>query len=104
MSAILVYITVPTAEEGEAIARFLLEQRLIACANLMPSIKSLYWWEGKIDQSEEVVVIAKTRAPLFDKVKAAVCEKHSYECPCIVALPIADGHAPFLAWIAEETQ
>jgi periplasmic divalent cation tolerance protein len=104
MSAILVYITASTDEEAETIARFLLEKRLVACANMMPSIKSLFWWDDKIDEAQEVVLIAKTRADLFDKVEKAVCEKHSYDVPCIVALPIADGHMPFLEWIDQETQ
>ncbi|MCB9989241.1 MAG: divalent-cation tolerance protein CutA [Rhodospirillales bacterium] len=103
MSAVLVYITVPTAEEGERITRLLLERRLVACVNMMAPHKSMYWWQGKIDQAEEIVIIAKTRAALFDDVKTAVCEMHSYECPCIVALPITDGHAPFLTWIEQET-
>ena len=75
----------------------------MACANIMPSIKSLFWWEGKIDESQEVVMIAKTRAALFEQVRDVVCDLHSYECPCIVALPIADGHEPFIAWLAQET-
>ncbi len=101
---IFVYMTVATANEAETIARTLLEKRLVACANIMSPHKALYWWDGEIQSDEEVVMIVKTRAVLFEQVRAAVCELHSYDCPCIVALPITDGHKPYMDWIFEETQ
>ena len=97
------YITVGNAEEAASIARDLLDARLIACANIIDGAKSLYRWEGKIAEESEVVMIAKTREDLVGKVIDRVRELHSYDCPCIVALPIVAGNPAFLDWIDEET-
>lgn len=108
MDVIFVYITAPTLDEAHRIGRALVENRLAACANLLPGMTSIYRWQGKVEQAGEVVVIAKTTAGLFDRLAARVLaarvkEIHSYDCPCIVALPLARGHAPYLDWIAAET-
>ncbi|MGQ0526649.1 MAG: divalent-cation tolerance protein CutA [Alphaproteobacteria bacterium] len=96
-------MTVPSAGEAEKISNALLEERLIACANIMPPHNSLYWWEGKIQDGSEVAIIMKTQKALFESVKKRAVQLHSYDCPCIVALDITDGHQPFLKWIAAET-
>jgi periplasmic divalent cation tolerance protein len=103
MTALFLYVTFASAQEAETIARALLERRLVACANIFPAHTSLYRWEGKIESASETAAIFKTRADLFDRVEAAVQALHSYECPCIVALPIEKGHGPFLQWIERET-
>ena len=103
MTAIMIYMTCPVAE-ARPIARALLERRLIACANIMPPHESLYWWQGKIDNGSESAVVMKTRPELFEKARAAICELHSYDCPCIVAWPLTVGHDPFLKWIEAETE
>ena len=103
MDMIFVYMTVPTPDEAHRIGRILVEERLAACANLLPGMTSIYRWQGKVEQAGEVVVIGKTRADLFDRLEARVKELHGYDCPCIVALPLSRGHAPYLDWIAAET-
>lgn len=103
MKAILIYLTCGSREEAEAIGSHLVEQKLVACANIMPPHHSIYSWDGKVERSEEVVVVLKTQSTLFEKVREEIVSKHSYDCPCIVALPIAAGHEPFLNWIEAQT-
>ncbi len=103
MKQAFLYITVGSAGEAASIARDLLDDRLIACANIIDGATSLYRWEGKIADEKEAVMIAKTREDLVEKVIERVRELHSYDCPCIVALPIIDGNPAFLDWIDEET-
>ncbi len=96
---VFVYITNPDQEVARKLARTLLENRLIACANMFP-IRSLYWWEGAIEDSEEVVLICKTERRLFEEVKELVRKAHPYTCPCIVALGLEEGNEEFLDWIS----
>ncbi len=103
MEAYFVYITCKDATEGQKIASGVVSERLAACANVMAPHQSFYWWDGSIQTGQEVAVILKTREDLFDRLKARILELHSYDTPCIVALPIENGHAPFLKWIADET-
>ena len=98
-----VYITAPSRDLAEKIARNLVEERLAACVNIVPGVRSIYRWKNKVEAATEVILIAKTRATLFDKLEKRAKELHSYECPCIVAWPIEAGHAPYLEWIAQET-
>lgn len=99
----LIYITASSREEAVSLARLLVEERLAACANVLGPITSFYWWEGKLNEDGEVALIAKTRASLVEALTARVRQAHSYECPCVVALPIAGGNPAFLQWIAAET-
>lgn len=103
MTPALLYITAAHREEAEAIAQALLENRLAACINILGGITSLYRWEGEIKTGDEVALIAKTRVDLVAAATAAVQEIHSYDCPCIVALPIQGGNPDFLQWIEDET-
>ena len=89
--------------EAKKIGRMLLEKRLAACVNLLDAVQSMYWWEETIQESREVVLIAKTTRQMVSAVTAAVKEIHSYECPCIVSLPIEAGNPAFLKWISDET-
>ncbi len=102
--AILVYATVPNIEEAQKIADALVSEHLAACANIFPPIKSLYRWEGKIEQSEEIVVIFKTRAALFSEIEERIKLLHSYSMPCILAIPLASVSEPFLQWLQTETK
>lgn len=102
-ACIIIYMTAPTAGEAERIAAALLDENLVACANIMASHTALYRWKGNMERGQEVAVIMKTRAALFNKAKETIARLHSYECPCIVSWPIEKGHAPFLEWIKEET-
>ena len=103
MSACMVYITAGDEAEAKALGRALVEARLAACANVLPGITPIYWWEGKVEEGSEVALIAKTRADLVERLTEFVKERHSYDCPCVVALPIAAGNPAFLDWIAAET-
>ena len=103
METILIYMVCGGEDEARKIAQSLLEERLVACANIMAPHLSMYWWNDKIETGREVAVILKTRAELFERVKKAITSLHSYECPCIIALPVEKGHEPFLQWIEAQT-
>ncbi|MGA2940708.1 MAG: divalent-cation tolerance protein CutA [Xanthobacteraceae bacterium] len=102
--AVFVYTTYPSVVEAEQAGRALVEQRLCACVNILPGMVSLYWWQGKVDRGEEVVMIIKTRASLAEPVRAAVKQMHSYSTPAILVLPIEKLDPDYHAWIVAETQ
>jgi len=104
MSAVVVYVTVGSLAEAQKIADVVVTDRLAACANILPGMCSVYHWEGKIETADETVVLFKTRETLFPALEACIREMHSYKTPCIVALPIGQAHAPYLAWILAETK
>lgn len=97
--ALFVYMTAPDMAVAKNISMALVEKKLVACVNILPQMQSIYWWQGKIEQAQEVVVIAKTTKQCFEKLQEFVLSMHTYECPCIVALPIENGNKDFLAWI-----
>jgi len=103
MAALFVYVTAGSLAEAREVGRALIEARLAACVNLLPGMRSMYHWQGAVQEDEEVVLIAKTREALLDRLVETVRRVHSYECPCVVALPVAGGNPAFLDWIAEET-
>jgi len=104
MTQVLVYVTAASRDEALRIGRLVVESRLAACANVLPAATtSIYWWQGKLEQASEVSLLLKTKATLVDKLVAKVKENHSYECPCVVAVPIAGGNRQFLDWIDAET-
>ena len=104
MSAIMVYVTVPDLAQAEHIAKTVVTDRLAACANILPAMQSVYHWQGKIETGAEVVLIFKTREALFSPLRDKVKELHSYETPCIIALPITAGDQTYLDWIIAETK
>ena len=99
-----IYITAGSPDEARRIARALVEERLAACANLIAGMRSVYRWQGRIEEAEETVVIAKTRDDLLEPLTERVRALHSYDCPCVVGLPVTGGHRDYLDWIASETQ
>lgn len=101
--AVFVYTTYPSIVEAERAGRALLERRLAACVNILPGMVSLYWWQGRIDRGDEVVMIIKTRASLAEPVRAAVREMHSYTTPAILVIPIETVDPSYHAWIEAET-
>ena len=103
MTAIqLAYITTADKAEAQEIGRALVESRLAACVNIIDPMYSIYRWEGQIQEDQEVVLIAKTTEKNMPALKDKVKSMHRYEVPCIVCLPVADGHGPFLQWIREQ--
>lgn len=103
MSHVSVYVTTADEAEARAIGRAAVEARLAACANIIPGMKSFYWWQGALEEGAECVVIFKTRSDLVDALTAKIKALHSYDCPCVVALPIQGGNPDYLAWIDSET-
>jgi periplasmic divalent cation tolerance protein len=103
MNPMMIYITVKNAQEAEAIGSALVEKRLVACVNIIDNMKSIYRWKGAIERENEAVLIAKTKESLVEKVISAVKELHSYEVPCIEAIPIVNGNPAYLQWIRDET-
>jgi len=100
----LIYITAKNKAEARKIGKALVKDRLAACVNIIDGMNSLYWWDGKIQDDKEAILIAKTRQSLTQKVIKKVKSIHSYDCPCIISLPISDGNKQFLNWIQEETK
>lgn len=99
----LVYITAKDEEEANVIGKALVEEKLAACVNIHP-IRSIFRWQGEINQEDEMAILAKTRAELVDEVMSRVKELHSYEVPCIVVLPLEKGNPDFLEWISQSTK
>ena len=98
-----VYMTVGSFEEAKSIGQILVGQNLAACVNLLENMTSIYNWEDKIEVSQEVIMIAKTRKTLMPKLVEKVNSLHSYDCPCILELPIQGGNPEFLSWIESQT-
>ena len=103
MNAYLVLVTAP-ADAGPELARKLVEERLAACVNQIPGVRSVYRWEGKVVEDEEVLLVIKTTEERLAALMKRVPELHPYQVPEVLALPVAQGHPPYLAWLAEVTR
>ena len=103
MVQVAVCVTAPSRAEAEAIGRALVEARLAASVNVVSGVSSFYWWEGALREGAEAMLWAKTRAELVAPLTARVKALHSYDCPCVIALPITGGNPDYLAWIDAET-
>lgn len=101
MNYILVFVTAGSAEEGGRIGRALVEEGFAACANIIPGIRSIYRWRGEVCDDEEVLIMIKSKATLFERLKKRIKELHSYEVPEIIAFPITLGSPDYLRWIDE---
>ena len=100
----LFYVTNGSREEAEKVARVLVEQRLAACVNILPPIKSFFFWEGAVQAEEEVLLVGKTKTRLMGEVTDMVIQHHSYDLPCVVSWELDDGNQTFLQWIGSETR
>lgn len=98
----LVYMTAGDKDEARRIGQALIEMRLAACVNIIDNMNSMYFWEGKIQDDREVILIAKTTEALVGKLIETAKSVHSYDCPCILTLPVSGGNEAFLEWIANE--
>jgi periplasmic divalent cation tolerance protein len=99
---IVVFVTAGSSVEGDHLARALVDERLAACVNRIKSIKSVYRWQEKVEESEEELLIIKTKKELFPRLEKRVRELHSYSVPEIIALPIIEGSHGYLKWLEEQ--
>ncbi|KFE67097.1 divalent-cation tolerance protein CutA [Hyalangium minutum] len=97
--AIVVLVTAPSADKAAELARALVEEQLAACGNVLPGLRSIYRWEGKVHDEPEALLILKTRAPLFEALRERVVALHPYQVPEVLRLDVAGGHLPYLEWI-----
>jgi periplasmic divalent cation tolerance protein len=104
MSVQLFYVTVSTQDEAKAIATALLNDGLIACANILGAMTSIYRWQGELAQEKEVPLILKSTTELGDRIIEKIKQIHSYDSPCVVALNIENGNPEFLNWIQKEVE
>jgi periplasmic divalent cation tolerance protein len=102
MPAVVVFSTFPSPEQAAEVARTLVGEQLAACVNLVPAVRSIYRWQGAVHDEAETLAIVKTTSARLAALQARLVELHPYDVPEVIALPVTDGHAPYLAWIADE--
>jgi len=98
---VLAYITTANKEDARHIGKVLVEKKLAACVNILDGMQSIYWWEGKIEEADEAVLIAKTSEEKVETLIAVVKSLHSYSVPCVLTLPILSGNPDYLKWLAD---
>ena len=103
MGTILVISTLPDRDHAEKMAHSLIEQQLAACVNILPSVTSVYRWQGKVESADETILLIKTTMARYPAVEAAIKARHPYELPEIIAVPISAGLPAYLAWVETET-
>ncbi|HEY7407670.1 MAG TPA: divalent-cation tolerance protein CutA [Gemmatimonadaceae bacterium] len=101
--AAVVLTTLASVDEAVKLIRALLDRRLIACGNILPGVRSIYRWEGKVADEQEVIVLLKTRAARIEALEMAFGELHPYKVPELLALPVSAGLHKYLEWIDDET-
>jgi len=101
-SLTLAYITCPGPDDARRIGRALVMERLAACVNILPKMESFYWWEGKLENDQETVLIAKTPESSREALLERVLELHPYETPCILFVPVTGGNPDYLEWLLRE--
>lgn len=103
-SHVIVFITGSTFSGAKKISRALVQEKLAACCNIIKGITSIYAWEDKVEETQECMIIVKTRAKLFGRLEGVVKKMHSYTLPEIIAVPITQGLEDYLSWINESTR
>lgn len=101
---LMVYVTCASPEQAQRMADTLVGERLAACANILPGMRAVYRWRGAVERDEETVLLLKTTAVRLERLVERAVELHSYEVPCVVALPLVGGHADYLEWIENATE
>ena len=101
---LVVMVTAPSADKAAEIARALVEERLAACGNVVPQLRSIYRWEGAVQDEAEALLLLKTTRARLEALRARVLSLHPYQVPEVIALPVEGGHAGYLAWIAAGTR
>jgi periplasmic divalent cation tolerance protein len=100
--ALVVLCTAPTVEVAAALARALVEARLAACGNVVPGLRSIYRWQGRVEDQPEVLLVLKTTRERFPALRDELLRRHPYEVPEVLALPVEAGSATYLAWLAAQ--
>lgn len=100
----LLYTTFPDRQMAQDIGGILVKERLAGCVNILPGMKSIYEWEGKIETADEVVLLVKTRTEISAAVQTRIKELHPYDIPAILQLPVESGFAPYIEWLTEQTR
>lgn len=100
---IIVFITAPSEDEAVRIGQTIVGERLAGCVNIIRSVRSIYRWQGRIEDGQEVLLIVKTKSALFKSLQYRVKEIHSYSVPEIIALPLVEGSKQYLDWLGQET-
>ena len=100
----VVYVTCPDRATATSLADALVTERLAACVNMVPGIDSVFWWEGRLDRAQEVLLIIKTTRRRLAALTKAVRQRHPYDVPEVIALPIQAGHPPYLAWVRQSVR
>jgi len=100
----LIYMTASNKDEARMIGKALINARLAACVNIIENMTSMYMWDGKLQDGNEIILIAKTTQERVSDLIEKVNSLHSYDCPCIVSLPVSDGNPAFLKWVADGVQ
>ena len=100
----IVLVTCPDNKSADTVSKAVLKEKLAACASTISGVKSKFWWKGKIDSSEEVLIIFKTKENLFKSLEKVVKDNHPYDVPEIIAIPIKKGSDDYLKWIDDETE
>lgn len=104
MKYIVIFSTCANIKEAQKIAAALVKNKLVACANIIDKIESVFWWQGKVDRAKEVLLVIKSRQSRLDKITRQIKSLHSYKVPEIIALPIIAGYKPYLEWINESVR
>ena len=99
MNFFLTYVTTKNEEEALKLANLAVQKNLAACGNIFPKMKSIYKWKNKLQNDKETVLILKTNSNKYPLLEKLILEKHSYEVPCILKIPISDGNKEYLKWI-----
>jgi periplasmic divalent cation tolerance protein len=100
----VVFCTCPDLDAARAMARQLVETSLVACVNVVPGLRSIYRWKGSVQEDSEVLMILKTTRDRLEAAKIRLVELHPYDVPEFIALPVSDGHDPYLQWVTDSTR
>lgn len=99
---LMVFVTVPGLKDGNRISKEILTSRLAACVTVIPGVRSMYWWEGRIARAKEAMLVVKTTRPQYRRLERKILELHSYEVPEIVAIPLVAGLTQYIEWVKGE--
>jgi periplasmic divalent cation tolerance protein len=102
-SVLLVMTNMPDATSAENLARILVGNRIAACVNCLPGVRSIYRWEGAVEEANEITLLIKTAAERYTELETIIRQNHPYRVPEIIAIPPSTGWPPYLNWIVEET-